>query len=121
MDKKILIVDDMDLNRMILGEILSENYEILEASDGKEALDIINEKSNNIGAIFLDIVMPVMDGIDVLKDMNSGGLTGTIPVIIVTGDATEDIISTCRKLGAADFIKKPFSSAVVREKLKKVM
>ena len=121
MADKILVVDDMDLNRVILNEILSSKYEVIEACDGREALGIIRKGADDICAMFLDIVMPVMNGIEVLGAMNEEGLIGKFPVFIITGDDAEENEPVCRKLGATDFVRKPFSNSVIRESLEKAL
>lgn len=77
--KKILIVDDIEINRVILSEIFKEDYEILEAPDGRRALEMIGE-DQNISAVLLDLLMPEMNGLEVLREMNRQGKTETVPV-----------------------------------------
>lgn len=115
MAKKILIVDDMDLNRVILTGILSSEYDVLEASNGREAMDIVEKEVDDIYAMFLDIVMPEMSGTEVLKYMNAKNYIEKIPVFIITGDDDADNESTCDALGAKGFVRKPFSNSAIRE------
>ena len=107
MRNTILIVDDMEINRAILAEGFSDVYEIVEASNGKEALEIINS-NNNIAAVLLDLIMPVMNGIEVLTDMNRTGKIVHIPVFIITASDSETMLMDTYNLGAVDVISKPF-------------
>ena len=104
---KILIVDDDEINRLILGSVLEEKFEILYATNGQEALDIIN-KTYDISLIMLDIVMPIMDGFEVLKHLKEFGKLETTPVIVLTSEKEFEL--KCLRMGAADFIKKPFDA-----------
>ena len=90
MKNRILIVDDAYINRELLKEMLSENYEILEAENGKEALDIV-ENEKYINGILLDLVMPVMDGFELLEELKKTDIMDKIPVMIISSgnDSTE--------------------------------
>ncbi|MCM1054408.1 MAG: response regulator [Bacteroides sp.] len=104
----LLIVDDMEINRAPLVEAFSDTYEILEASNGKEALDIINS-NDGIAAVLLDLIMPVMSGIDFLKELNKNGKIADIPVFVVTGMGNNDpLLMDAYDLGASDVATKPF-------------
>lgn len=107
MRNTILIVDDMEINRAILAEGFKDEFQILEASNGQEAVDIINE-NDDIAAVLLDIMMPVMDGLGVLKEMNSSGVIGHVPVFIITASDSEKTLMDAYNLGAVDIISKPF-------------
>lgn len=107
MRNTILIVDDMEINRAILAEGFREEFQILEASNGQEAVDIINE-NDDIAAVLLDIMMPVMDGLGVLKEMNSSGVINSVPVFIITASDSEKTLLDAYNLGAVDIISKPF-------------
>ena len=85
----ILIVDDVELNRAILSEIFSKSCFILEAENGKEAVELLEQQGDIIDLILLDIVMPVMDGFDVLKIMNQRGWIHHIPVIMISAETAE--------------------------------
>ena len=114
--EKILIVDDSEMNRAILTEILGENFEILEAVNGQICVDILKERGQEISLILLDIVMPVMDGFAVLKYMNQYEWISDIPVIMIS---SEDSVSTVRQayeMGVADYINRPFDAKVVRQR-----
>lgn len=85
---KILIVDDSEINRELLSDILSDEYEVLEAENGLSATDLINREKDEISAILLDLVMPVMDGFRFLEWMNRENLISTIPVLVISGENT---------------------------------
>ena len=104
--RTVLVVDDEPINRELLGSILDKEYNVLFVENGKEALRLINEHSTEISLLFLDIVMPGMNGLDVLKELKSDESTERIPVIVLTADVTTELQSI--ELGAADFIKKPY-------------
>lgn len=115
--RKLLVVDDIAINRVILKKILHEEYDVLEASNGKEALDILKEQGLGISLVLLDLVMPIMDGFAVLAAMKDDVELTTIPVIVITGNTDESNESKCLKNGATDFISKPFSVEVVRNRV----
>lgn len=105
-ERTILIVDDEEINREILGNIIQSEYKVIYAADGKEALEKIHSEGNSISLVLLDLLMPVMDGNEVLKAMNEEGLITEIPVIVLTSEKSSEIQSL--KLGAADFLTKPY-------------
>ena len=86
MRNRILIVDDSLFNRQVLRDILKGKYELIEAGSGQEALDIIEERSDEIAAVLLDIVMPGMDGVTLLKTLNLKKYLSDFPVLMVTGE-----------------------------------
>ena len=91
MEKKdILIVDDMEINRAILTQIFEDRNRILEAENGLEAVKILKERGENIAAVLLDILMPVMDGFQVMEKMQKMGLRDKIPVFLITADSSEE-------------------------------
>lgn len=112
--KKMLIVDDVELNRAILCEIFYQKFEVLEAENGKEALDIIEEQKDSIAVILLDIVMPVMDGLEVLEILDRKNLLKEIPVLLITAEIAENITLRGYKLGVTDVISKPFNPNIVK-------
>ena len=111
--KTILIVDDVDINRDILGDIFYEQYSIIEAENGEEAIEKIKTHQKEIALVFLDLQMPKKNGLDVLKFMNESSLINLIPVIMITGEATIDSDIKAYELGASDIIYKPFEPAIV--------
>ena len=96
----ILIVDDVKFNRVTFANILKDKYEILEAENGKEALDILAKKSSSIALIILDLVMPVMDGYEFLKHFQENEAYRYIPVIVSTASDREKNESKCLEFGA---------------------
>ena len=110
---QILIVDDSTMNRMILNEILGEDYRILEAKDGQECLDMMHEHLGEISLVLLDINMPVMDGFEVLQAMNRSHSIEDVPVIMISSEDSENAIRRAYELGASDYISRPFDAKVV--------
>lgn len=105
-ERKVLIVDDEEINREILGNIIESEYKVVFAKNGKEALEIIHDKDSGISLVLLDIIMPEISGFDVLKQMKEDGKLSEIPVIVLTSEKDSEIESL--KLGAADFLTKPY-------------
>ncbi len=114
MKDKILVVDDIDINREILKEILSVDYDIVECADGLEALAILQDNSPLPQIVLLDIIMPNMNGYEVLQQIKSNGRTKSLPVLIITAESDEENESKALKCGAVDFITKPFNGDVVK-------
>lgn len=104
--RSVLVVDDEAINRQLLGFILSDEYRIIYAADGEEALDIINQQSRTLSLILLDLLMPKLGGLDLLKILKKDAEFKKIPVIVLTSEASAEVESL--RLGAADFIKKPY-------------
>lgn len=109
MDKRTLLaVDDAEINRKILSKLFSNDFDVLEACDGKEALDIINEHDGNIDIVVLDIIMPEFDGFYFLEKVKETKFS-TIPVVIATTDNSPEAENRLLDLGATDLIYKPFN------------
>lgn len=115
--EKILIVDDGAINREMLRVILKDKYELLEAEDGEMALNILEEQGDEISALLLDLIMPKMDGFQVLERLNQNKMIIRIPVFVITESHDQDVENRCFDLGIADFITKPFSSRIVRRRV----
>lgn len=115
---KILIVDDVEINREILSVMLEDVYPIIEAGNGSEAIRQIEENGDEIAAILLDIMMPGLNGYDVLSYMKEQGLLNVIPVLIISADTTGEAEERCLAMGASDYIHKPFEHDVVRVRVK---
>lgn len=107
MAKKILIVDDMEINRTILVEGLKDEYETLEAEDGIQAIEIL-DSNEDISAVLLDLIMPGKGGLEVLSHMNEKGYIMHMPVFIITAANSETMLTSAYNLGAVDIIMKPF-------------
>ena len=113
-DRPILIVDDNEINRGILGEIFKDKYNIIEAGDGIEAMKEMEAHKDELAAILLDIVMPEMDGYAVLEAMQEkDNLNESIPVLMITADTSTEAERTSYQKGAADVIHKPFDPVIV--------
>ncbi len=117
----ILIADDSEMNRAILTDMLEDEYIILEAVDGLEAVSILQKHENEISAVLLDIVMPNMDGFGVLKIMNQQRWIEDIPVIMISSESGATQIERAYALGIADFINRPFNMAIVHRRLVNTM
>lgn len=120
MRNKILVVDDSLFNRQVLIDVLKGNYETEEASNGLEALEIIESSKNDIIAVLLDIVMPEMDGLELLKRLNEKGYLGEFPVLMVTGENSFETLAECFEYGASDYIRKPVQKDFVLERVNKM-
>ena len=114
---RILIVDDSEMNRMILSEMLKGEFEILEAENGSACLDMLNRYEMKISLILLDIVMPGMDGFGVLEYMNRNNLIKDIPVIMISGEDSGEVIKRAYEMGVSDYIKRPFDMEVVHRRV----
>lgn len=117
----ILIVDDMELNRAILCEAFREQYEILEAADGLEALALIAQHSARIAAVLLDVVMPRMDGFQLLEVLKTQDLLQQIPVFLITADCSEENMRRGYELGVMDIIGKPVIPYFLRRRVGSVV
>ncbi len=102
----VLIVDDQEINRDVLGMILEDDYEIIFASNGREALQMIEEYRDRLSVVLLDLLMPEMDGFQVLDCVRNDDLLKSIPIIVLTAERNAELRAL--KMGAADFITKPF-------------
>lgn len=111
--QKVLIVDDAEMNRAILTEILGNEYEILEAENGRECMQLLQKYRTGISVILLDIVMPVMNGFAVLGEMARQGLIDDIPIIMISSADSDDVIRQAYELGVTDYISRPFDAKIV--------
>ena len=115
--KQILVVEDNMLNRILLSEILSAEYQILEAENGQQALDTLKQYKDNIALILLDVMMPVMDGYTFLDRIKDDEELTLIPVIVMTqGDSEKDEL-TALAHGATDFVPKPYRPKVILQRV----
>lgn len=115
--KEILIVEDNTINREILCEILSNDYQILEAENGKVALDILKQCKNRISLVLLDVMMPVMDGYSFLDHVKKDEELALIPVIVMTQSENEEDEIAALAHGAADFVPKPYRPQVLLHRM----
>lgn len=118
MREKVLIVDDIELNREILAVALGDEYEVLQASDGVQTIEILKTDSEGITVMLLDLIMPNVDGYAVLDYMREHGLLERIPVIVISAESARDVEVKCLEMGVTDFIRKPFDSVTVRRRVK---
>lgn len=114
---QLLVVDDSEMNREILKEILGKEYRILEACDGEEALKMLEQYGTEISLVLLDIIMPKMDGFEVLAYMNRAKWIEDIPVIMISSEGSESYIRRAYELGASDYISRPFDAKVVYQRV----
>ena len=117
MRKTILIVDDDATYRKILGKLFIEEYHVVYADNGKDAIREIGLHMQELAMILLDLEMPVLGGFQVLQLLSAKGITNKIPVLMVTGEEREDVKANCYKLGAMEIINKPFTPHVVYERV----
>lgn len=120
MGKKVLIVDDMEINREMLREILEDSYEVEEAENGRRALELIEDHHNELAVVLLDLIMPEMDGFAVLKVMKSQGWIDKIPVLVISGEGSLDAERRCFEYGVSDFVRKPFDDVLVKRRVQNI-
>jgi putative two-component system response regulator len=114
---KILIADDSEMNREILKDILGDKYEILTAKDGEETIFAIQKYGVSIQLLLLDIIMPKMDGLEVLAFMNKHHLIDDIPVVIISTENTPSVMQRAYDLGVYDYISRPFDAPIVKRRV----
>ena len=116
----VLIVDDSPMNRDILSEILCDDFEILEAPNGPKCLELLNAWGSDISIVLLDIVMPDMDGFDVLSRMSAQGWLEDIPVVMISSEDSSQTVRRAYELGASDYISRPFDARIVHRRVSNV-
>ena len=114
---RLLVVDDAAMNRAMLREMLAEDFNVLEAEDGRECMALLETYGTDISLVLLDMIMPVMDGLQVLEEMNKRGFIEDIPVIIITADGSEEKVRQAYDMGVADYIERPFDVRIVRQRV----
>ena len=117
--KKVLVVDDEPNVRRLLRTILSKNFEVFEAEEGKQAIDIANAKKPDV--ILMDMMMPKMDGLTACHAIKQNPATRSIPIIMVTAIGFELNVKLSQQMGASGYVTKPFSSQVLLEKIAEVL
>lgn len=117
LQNKILIVDDSELNRSILTDMLRDEYEVLEAENGLQAIKLLEFHQLEISLILLDIVMPQMDGFEVLAVMNKNKWIERIPVIIISAETTAAYIDAAYDLGATEYVSRPFDPKAIKRRV----
>lgn len=117
MHRKILIVDDLEMNRDMLAEMLQDEHPVMQAADGKEALELLDKFHDDIAVVLLDLIMPEMDGFAVLEAMKERGYMEKIAVLIITGEDSVEIERKSFEYGASDFVRKPFDHMLVKRRV----
>ncbi len=115
--QKILVVDDSEMNRSILDDMLGDDYDIIEAENGLEAVSIMQKRGTEIDLMLLDIVMPRMDGFEVLAVMNQNHWIEDTPVIMISAESGSTQVERAYDLGVTDFIMRPFDALIVRRRV----
>lgn len=117
----VLIVDDSEMNREILREMLKDDYDILEAASGEDGLEAIRQQGELISLVLLDIMMPGINGFEVLSQMSRDGIIDDIPVIMISSEDKQEAVLNAYELGASDYISRPFDIRVVRHRVSNIM
>ena len=117
----LLVVDDSEMNRLILSEMLKDQYEIIEADCGEAGVACLEQHGSGVSLVLLDIVMPGVDGFDVLSLMSRNGWIDDIPVIMISSEDSDDTVLRAYELGASDYISRPFDSRIVRQRVSNIM
>lgn len=115
--QSVLIVDDSELNRKMLGQMLGSRFDIAEAASGEACLQLLEQNATGISIVLLDIHMPGIDGFTVLEEMNQKNLLEQIPVIMIFSEDTVDAVRRAFDLGASDYISRPFDAKVVYQRI----
>ena len=117
----ILIIEDAEVNRAILGQMFEKEYRIAEGRNGLEGIQYMEQHQDEIVMVLLDIRMPVMDGYQVMEYMKDKGYMQYIPVILITSDDAGDAMERGYALGATDIVKKPFKASIVIQRVGNVI
>lgn len=115
--QSVLIVDDSELSRKMLGQMLGSRFDIAEAASGEACLQLLEQNATGISIVLLDIHMPGIDGFTVLEEMNQKNLLEQIPVIMISSEDTVDAVRRAFDLGASDYISRPFDAKVVYQRI----
>lgn len=119
--QKILVVDDAEVNREILRAMLEDDYEVIMAADGEEALDALKRRQDDIAAVLLDLHMPKIDGFAVIADLKEHGWLQKVPVLIISSEHAIEVENRCLEMGVSDFVHKPFETSIVKNRVKNAM
>ena len=117
MRKKVLLAEDSQIDRELIEVMLNDKYDILFAENGQIAVDMLRNRKDEIAVALLDMNMPKIKGIDVLKIMEEENMLDDIPVLFITGEESVDVEKECFKAGASDFIRKPFDFYIVSKRI----
>lgn len=121
MREKVLIIDDMELNREMLDEILSDEYDVIQAEGGITGMQMLGKYRESIAVVLLDLLMPDVDGYTVLEYMNAEHLIGRIPVLIISTETSGLVEERCFDLGVSDFIRKPFADYQIKRRVNNIV
>lgn len=113
----VLIVDDSEMNRIILNEMLKDEYRVLEADNGRTALDLVDRYGDELSLVLVDIIMPGMNGFEVLGELSRRTVADSLPVIMISSEDSDDVVLRAYELGASDYINRPFNARVVRRRV----
>lgn len=119
--RKILIVEDNEMNLKMLDALLADKYEVLTAKNGQIGLNILEEKYKELSLVLLDVHMPVLNGFEFLKRMREDALLSSVPIMVITANGGIDVELNCLDLGAADFITKPYHSDIIIRRIRNVI
>lgn len=119
--QKILVVDDAELNRELLHEILKDEYAVEMAEDGVQAMKRLQDAGEGVAALLLDLHMPGMDGYAVIEAMKKQGIFQKLPVLVISSENTAAVENQCLELGVSDFIHRPFEGSVVKNRIRNTM
>lgn len=117
MIQRIIVVDDVEVNRELLKNILEDEYMVELAEDGQQALQKLEEYQKETAVVLLDLQMPKMDGYAVIAEMKKRGWMRRIPILVISGEYTVEVENQCFELGVSDFIHKPFEGSIVRKRI----
>lgn len=120
MKRTILVVDDHQINRVLLAELFKDEFEVIEAENGIEALKILNTRTD-IAAVMPDLIMPVLDRTGVLAELNRMGRIYRIPVFIITSADNMQLLESAYALGAVDIISKPFRMVFIKSRIMNII
>lgn len=119
--RKLLIIEDNELNRKLLTELLEDSYDVMTACDGEEGLKLLGENYRDISAVLLDVSMPICDGFQFRERIQDDVMLSSVPVIVITGSNRPEDEVRCLELGAVDFIRKPYNIRIVKGKINSVI
>ena len=119
--RKVLIIDDMQINRKMLHAILASEYDVLEADDGDTGLEALRALKEKISLIILDLVMPRMDGYKFMEAKQKEPEIMNVPVLVMTADSSVASESRCLQLGALDFLVKPYNGTIILQRARNII
>lgn len=118
---KILVVDDKSIDRYMIGGIFRDEYEIIEAAGGQDAINIIAVEHEALAIVLLDIIMPGINGFGVLDYMSKRNFLDSLPVVVITDDSSEETIVEAFKRGGTDMVLKPFEPCIIKKRVQNII